>query len=216
MFRRRNKYSPFHRMRNFFWPRAGWHRSTRYVFHRVARIPGSSYSLAAGFACGAAVSFTPLIGFHFIIAAFLAYVIRANVIASAIGTFVGNPWTFPLIWVMIYELGGILTTGSPTAPHQLNFLHVLTESMEAVYALDMRYLGETAWPILFPMLVGSVPLALIVWVTTYLVLRPMIAKYQAARYHRRTRKLRIREMARRAKADDDNDFTNQDDWNIGS
>jgi hypothetical protein len=35
---------------------------------------------------------------HFVLSALLAYIARANIIASAIGTVVGNPWTFPFIW----------------------------------------------------------------------------------------------------------------------
>ena len=32
---------------------------------RLGRLPGTPYSIAAGFACGATVSFTPLVGLHF-------------------------------------------------------------------------------------------------------------------------------------------------------
>lgn len=187
MFRRRNKHSTLVRVRNFVWPQAGWHRSTRYVFHRVARIPGSAYSLAAGFACGAAISFTPFIGLHFVLAALLAYVIRANIIASAIGTAVGNPWTFPFIWVGVYNVGNWLTSADGVAAHEVDFLEVLTESMQALHQLDYQFLFDTAWPVLMPMLVGCVPVGIFVWIFFYVALRPMISKYQAARHHRRTR-----------------------------
>ena len=202
MFRRRQKHTSFHRARDFFWPRAGWHRSTRYVFHRVARIPGSSYSLAAGFACGAAISFTPFLGLHFVLAALLAYVIRANVIASAIGTVVGNPWTFPFIWFGVYELGSWMTDMNGLHAHQVDFLEVLTESMQAMYAMDMRYLADVGLPVLLPMLAGCVPFGILVWVLSYVALRPMIAKYQSARYHRRMKGLerrRKRDAERRAR-----------------
>ena len=36
----------------------------------------ASYSIAAGFACGVAVLLTPLIGFHFVGAAFFAWLIE--------------------------------------------------------------------------------------------------------------------------------------------
>lgn len=190
MFQRRQKLSVFQRLRQFFWPSAGWHRSTRYVFHRVARIPGSSYSLAAGFACGAAISFTPFIGLHFVLSALLALVIRANVVASAIGTAVGNPWTFPFIWIGVYNVGIWILRADGVDAQQVDFLDVLTESMEALHRLDFNYLAEISGPVLVPMLVGSVPAAIAVWFAFYLPLSPMIAKYQAARHHRRTRKFR--------------------------
>lgn len=199
MFRRRQKHSSFSRLRDFFWPRAGWHRSTRYVFHRVARIPGSSYSLAAGFACGAAISFTPFIGLHFVLSALLAYVLRANIIASAIGTAVGNPWTFPFIWVGVYEVGSWLTDINGLHAHHVDFLEVLTESMQALYALDFQYLGDVGWPVLAPMLAGCLPVGIFVWGLSYITLRPMIAKYQSARHHRRMKgveRRRLREAER--------------------
>lgn len=194
MFLRRNKVSIFQRAREFFWPTAGWHRSTRYVFHRVARIPGSAYSLAAGFACGAAVSFTPLVGLHFVLSALLAYLMRANIIACAIGTVVGNPWTFPFIWVAVFKVGNWILLAEGEEVHHIKFLDVLTESMKALHELNFDYLFDTAWPVLFPMLVGCVPVGILVWFVFYLPLRPMISKYQAGRHHRRTRKALRREM----------------------
>lgn len=190
MFQRRHKQSVFSRIRQFFWPSAGWHRSTRYVFHRVARIPGSAYSLAAGFACGAAISFTPFIGLHFVLSALLALTIRANVLASAIGTAVGNPWTFPFIWVGVYNVGSWILRADGVNAKEVDFLNVLTESMEAMHRLDFEFLMEMSGPVLLPMLVGSVPVTILVWILFYAPLRPIISKYQAARHHRRNRKLR--------------------------
>ena len=73
-------------------------------------MPASPYAIASGFACGAMVSFTPLIGLHFVLAIFLAYMIRGNFIAALIGTIVGNPITFPFIWGLIYKIGTYITT----------------------------------------------------------------------------------------------------------
>jgi len=63
-----------------------------------------------------------------------------------------------------------------------------------VHNFDFTFLFDTAWPVLLPLLVGSVPVSFLVWFIFYLPLRPMISKYQAARHHRRTHKLRRREM----------------------
>ena len=41
-------------------------RIISYYKLRLARLPGSNYAISSGFACGAMVSFTPLLGFHFI------------------------------------------------------------------------------------------------------------------------------------------------------
>jgi hypothetical protein len=47
------------------WPKSGWRRSWQYTMYRVGRLPGTGYAIAGGFAWGAAMSFTPLIGLHF-------------------------------------------------------------------------------------------------------------------------------------------------------
>ena len=105
MFDRRDKLDAFQRVISFFWPAMGWRRTSHYFKHRLGRIPGSPYEIAAGFACGAAISFSPLVGLHFILGAIWAWSIRANIISSAIGTALGNPWTFPFIWIWIYQCG---------------------------------------------------------------------------------------------------------------
>lgn len=105
MFRRRQSQSRWQKLQAFIWPRKGFSRVFNYLLQRILRMPGSAYSLAAGVACGASVSFTPFIGFHLFLALMLAYVIRANMLATLIGTAVGNPWTFPLIFVLIERVG---------------------------------------------------------------------------------------------------------------
>ena len=50
------------------------------------RLPGTPYDIAAGFACGAAISFTPFIGFHVVLGMVIARLIKANMVAALIGT----------------------------------------------------------------------------------------------------------------------------------
>lgn len=180
MFKRRIPL-PFHqRAGAFLWPRGGWRRSGAYVAHRLRRLPGTPYRIAAGFACGAAISFTPFMGMHFVLAALLALLVRGNLIASAIGTAVGNPWTFPLIWLWIYSLGRWLLGGGQrltAEPEDLSFLHHMFE-----HPLD----------VLLPMTVGSIPTAVVAWFVFFWPLQRMVAEYQKAR-RRRLRKRLIKE-----------------------
>ena len=103
MFRRRHSQSFVSRIRSVVWPERGFRRLFAYLLQRIARMPGSPLSIAIGVACGVSVSFTPFIGFHFLLGAFLAYLLRGNILASAIGTIVGNPWTFPLASVGFFH-----------------------------------------------------------------------------------------------------------------
>ncbi len=181
MFRRREQRSTAHHLRNFIWPAIGWRRSASYFRHRVGRLPGSSYSIAAGFAFGAAISFTPFIGFHLAGAAILAWVFRANIVASAIGTLVGNPWTFPFIWIWIYELGRWMGMGGVGADGQIEFAVIFGNIVKALLRFDLVYLQESAWPIFGPMLVGSIPTAIAAWFASYFLIRYLINTYRRAR-----------------------------------
>src|SRR3546814_18720031 len=124
MFKRRIPL-PFHRRaRSFLGPRGGWRRSGTYVAHRLRRLPGPPYRIAAGFASGAAISFTPFIGLHFVLATLLALCIRGNILAPALGTTVGNPCTLPLICMQTDSLGHWLRRcgqGFPLQPEDVPF-----------------------------------------------------------------------------------------------
>ena len=74
-------------------------RASLFYFLKLIRVKDSVDKLAIGFACGAMVSFTPFIGFHFFLAIIFAFILRGNIVASLIGTFIGNPFTFPFIWI---------------------------------------------------------------------------------------------------------------------
>ncbi len=190
MFKRRNPLSPGLRILNFFCPTTGWRRAWAYTVHRLARLPGTPYSIAGGFACGAAISFTPFVGLHFIISAILAWIIRANILASVIGTAVGNPWTFPFIWTWLYQTGTWMTAGEALSGDDISeFSEVFGHMMEALLSLDGTYLMETTAPIFWPMLVSSVPTGFVIWWAFYLPLKYVVRRYQERRMRKLTRSI---------------------------
>lgn len=86
----------------------GWKRSLSYIKHRILRLSDSTRNVALGLSIGFGVSFTPLLGTHFIQAGIIAYMMRGNPIAAMIGTFIGNPFTFPFFWWAGYSFGAHL------------------------------------------------------------------------------------------------------------
>lgn len=184
LFKRRHPQSFKKRLGGLVWPRSGWRRTATYMGHRLSRLPGSPSGIAAGFACGAAISFTPLIGLHFIGAAVLAWALRGNLFASAVGTVVGNPWTFPLIWLWIFNLGKWVLGWEAGRE--------LPESMSFTLIVDYP------WEIFLPMLVGGIPTALVAWFTFFFPVKRVVASYQKARARRLRRKTE-RQIARREK-----------------
>lgn len=181
LFRRRHKRHLFRHFREMLWPSAGWSRTMSYVGYRLKRLPGSPYSIAAGFACGAAISFTPLIGAHFAVGMLIAWLIGANVIAAGIGTVVGNPWTFPFIWYWTYRLGTMILGVDDELGSD-------AFSIARIWDDPVHQLG----PILIPMTVGSIPTFIVTWVIVYIPLRGIVAGYQNQRRHRIERRARER------------------------
>ncbi|WP_157879100.1 DUF2062 domain-containing protein [Pararhodospirillum photometricum] len=156
-------------------PRMGWRRQVRYLGRRMARLPGSPGSIALGFACGTAVAFTPLMGFHIVLGVVLAFLVRGNVLAAALGTLVGNPWTFPVICVGTYALGAPLL-GGLSAPVPPDLATELSGVGPALLALDGQKLIDQLWPVLLPMLVGAVPLGLGGGLLAYVLVRQAITR----------------------------------------
>ncbi|MBR6355499.1 MAG: DUF2062 domain-containing protein [Alphaproteobacteria bacterium] len=150
---------------------------------QLKRLKGTPYEIAAGFACGVAISFTPFIGFHLILAAITAWVIRANVVSSAIGTLIGNPWTFPFIWIAVLSTGRFLL-GDAVTTDPVNFISIFESASKALLTLNFKNFGRDVWPIVFPMLIGCVPYYIISWILSYKIIKVMLDRMAARRAKR--------------------------------
>ncbi len=162
LFRRRKPADFSERLRTFLWPRRSFGRSMQYLSKRVLRLRATPHAVAAGVAAGVFVSFTPFLGFHFILAAIVAYLIAGNILASAFGTAIGNPLTFPFIWASTLETGRFLLTGSfrgDEFPVHLG---------QSLWKLDFAQLWQ---PFIKPMLIGSIPIGITFALGFYFVTR---------------------------------------------
>ena len=169
MFRRRVDLHPIEKLKENFWPRSGWKRAIQYGWRRVWRLSGTPHAIALGVAAGAFSSCTPFLGFHILVAMLIAWVIRGNLIASALGTFIGNPITFPVIWLVVFEVGRYIV-GAP-AGSDPNIAH----AMQQAGAFD-RIL-----PSLVPLAVGSVPVGIVLGCVFYVLTRSGVEAYQSQR-----------------------------------
>ena len=202
VFKRRIKRTTAQVIRDAVYPRKGWRRAFEYVGHRLKRLPDTPHKIALGLTCGVFVSFSPLFGFHFIYAAICALLLRGSVLAGLLGTFFGNPLTFPLIALVAYHTG-IAMLGMPNLAEQyggimqaLGFgLSALWESMVAWFGFATPRWGEV-WDfvkaIFIPYFVGGVPTGIVAGLISYFVSRPIVAAYQ----RRRRMKLRAKSVER--------------------
>lgn len=149
-------------------------RLLKYYRHRVGRLPGTPYQIAAGFANGMAISMTPFVGLHVVLGMVLCLITRASPFAMVIGSVIGgNPWTFPFIWVGSYKLGQWFLSHKAT-----------TEGVENMRLADLFHHPVE---VLVPMLLGCLPLFAGVWLVSYGLLFPIVRRRQHLRRTRRER-----------------------------
>ena len=157
----------------WIYPSIGVKAWVKYTLLSLKRKDLSSHKIALGFAIGAFVSFTPFLGLHGLIAIAIAYFLGASIVTSLIGTLVGNPWTFPLIWAWCLSLGNF-------------FLHRSTDHYtETVMKFNLHsFLENTAmyWDkYILPMCTGGIPTGILVGLFFYFFLKYQIDKFRSIR-----------------------------------
>lgn len=170
LFRRKKPEQFWQKLRVAVWPRRNWWRSFQYVAKRVLRLSASPHVVAIGFAAGVFASFTPFIGFHFAICFILAYFMGGNLVAAALGTWVGNPFTFPFIWFYTYKLGNLVLHGNEGA---------LTMGQISGRLLTLSF-GNLI-ELLKPMTVGGILLGVPAAFISYFIVRRLVFVYQRSR-----------------------------------
>ena len=118
IFKRRDPKPTLRALAEFLWPRGGWTRAFHYVKHRMRRLPDSPERIARGIWAGVFTTFTPFYGLHFIVAALIGRVMRANILAALMATFFGNPLTYVPIGIAALQTGHWIL-GAPVAPEVL-------------------------------------------------------------------------------------------------
>ena len=151
-------------------------RTKKYISLSIKRIKGTPQALSLGLATGIAVSFTPFIGLHALLAIFISWVIGGSMAAALIGTLFGNPWTFPFIWYFTFEIGQFINYGFLSYEEEFSFKIIKKEISTLLVILkniivfaNIPELEENVEKLkLIPfMIVGSIPLVFIIWIVSY-------------------------------------------------
>ena len=202
VFKRRDPRSWPQAIGQFIYPRGGWNRAFYYIIHRLRRLPDPPHRIARGVAAGVFVCFTPMFGFHFVLAAMLAYVMQANLLAALLATFFGNPITFPIIAAVSLELGQRMLgmPGDVFLPQVFaEFSRASVEAWHnftAIFTDDVtrwNRLQEFFWRVFWPYTVGGLIPGVITGVSVYMLTLPAVTAYQK----RRVKKLKERFEKRR-------------------
>ncbi len=185
LFDRRHPPKLQEKLRVAVWPRRSWRRSIRYVLKRITRLRTSPSAIARGAAAGVLVSFTPFLGFHFLLAGLLAWTMRGSIIASALGTFFGNTLTFPFIWMGTYQLGSRLLGLEPQLGDGLaGQIKDMTTNIANASWDGLWPVLEMLWPVMLkPMAVGGVLMGLVAGLVSYYLVKKLVGSYQLRMEH---------------------------------
>ena len=208
MFKRRERRSIFRFFYEVIFSLKGISRAIEYVGIRLKRIPDTPHKISLGMSCGIFASFTPLFGLHFLIAGLLSYVLRANVLASLIGTFIGNPITFPIITVFNLKLGEWILgsneyssgDGGKIFEGFLDFIFLIYKSLFTEGSIgenSVPRMNEFLYGVFIPYSLGGLILGISVAIISYFLLRPLVSTYKKKRDSLKARRLKKRLMRKR-------------------
>lgn len=207
VFKRRNPRSLLNWAQQLIYPRGGFMRAMQYMVHRMRRLPDEPHRVARGVFAGTFVNFPPLFGIQFITAAALAWLMRGNIIAALLCTFLSNPITTPLIALMSMEIGyWILGIKAP-----LEIMGIVESFGNAGVELWRNAIAvftaePTEWAsltvffktIYLPYLVGSIVPGLICSLALYYLTTPLVRAYQKIRAKRTLDRIEKRRRLKKA------------------
>lgn len=193
VFKRRDRRPLWQALVDVLWPKGGWTRAATYVKHRLNRLPDSPHRIARGIMAGVFTVFTPFYGLHFFMAAGFALLLRGNVVAALLGTFVGNPLTYVPIGVISLQTGYAIL-GRPTlAEDELNrslggkFVDAGEDLWHNVVSIfsdktaDWTHLILFYHEVFFPYMIGGLLPGIVMALAAYYITLPIITAYQNRR-----------------------------------
>jgi hypothetical protein len=152
------------------------HRWMQFILHLLGK-EDPPEKIAAAFALGVAISFfTPLTGFHTLIALGLAFLLKLSKVDVVMGTFVVNPWT--VVPVLSFEtwIGKKVLRFSPGLAPKLPWRHILHREF-------WHTLRGSGWNYFAALTVGSVLVSAAASTATYFLVRSIILRYQRSHPH---------------------------------
>ena len=198
VFKRRKNLSIMKKIREGILPEKGWSRAIEYMMARIKRLPDSPKNISFGVAIGVFVSFSPFFGIHVLLAFIIARFLRVNILAAILGTFMGNPISFPIIAALNFNVGDLFVDVSSEARLGKSFLDQLVEVFYALSKnLSMILRGDRTdfstiidffYGIFLPYLVGGLILGLAASIISYFIVLPTIVMYRARKLRKKLKR----------------------------
>lgn len=180
LFRRREKKTIWTQIRHAIHPQKGWKRAFYYILLRLKRLQGTPEFIARGFAFGVAINYWPILFTHLIGGFLLCRLFKGNLIAMFIGTLLGNPWTFAIVYPLSYKLGKVFLGLRPH--HNPSAIDSADEILARIWPIHSWGQLEIAfYDMILPMIIGGFLLAIPSALAGYYIVRNTVRVYRAQR-----------------------------------
>lgn len=132
-----------------------FHRKSKEFYHKFICLKGDPRRISMGMAIGVFIGMTPTIPFHTVLVFAFILPLRQNLTAALLGTWVMNPITLPVFYLLEYELGRFLLGWERFAIvfNEISFGNIL----------------EIGWEIFYPLQIGGLILAPLFAIPAYFI-----------------------------------------------
>lgn len=131
------------------------HKKSKEFYSKFICLKGDPRKISMGMAIGVFVGMTPTIPFHTVLILALTLPLRQNLTAALLGSWVMNPLTIPVFYILEYELGRLILGWE-------RFAIVFTD-------VNIGSILKIGWEIFYPLQVGGLIIAPFFAVPAYFV-----------------------------------------------
>jgi hypothetical protein len=145
-------------------------RAFRLFFLRILRLKGQPEEVAGGIAIGVFIGLTPTVPLHTILSVLIAFLLGKSKLAAALGGLIANPFMLPLIYILDYKVGRMITG---------------IEGVPLVWSeFSVSDLLDLGWDITYPLFVGGIALGLLSIFPSYFITKRLVILYRERRRKR--------------------------------
>lgn len=170
-------------LRSWFLSFSPSNKRAAYLWRRLLRVRATPHEVALGCAAGVFAACTPFLGLQMLLAVLLAFMLRVSIPAAILGTFIGNPLSWPAIWSVSFVAGSWILGLDPAfaADRLSEGANVLSATiwMPTPETVNMAVVSFS--PILPPMLVGGLAVGLILGAGSYYPMRRAVRVFQKSK-----------------------------------
>lgn len=152
----------------------------RNFWQRLVREHATPHEIALGLAAGVFAACTPFLGFQMALAALLAVVLRVNVPAALLGTFAGNPLSWPAIWGASYVTGAWVLglTPAEAADHLSGGAKALGRTLAEPSHASIGQVAGNLMPVFEPLVIGGLMIGSLAAALSYFPVRRAVQLFQ--------------------------------------